>query len=35
MAEGVPEGVDGAGGGGPQQRLELGEGLLDRFRSGE
>jgi hypothetical protein len=35
VADGMPYGVDGAGGSGAQQGLELGEGLLDGFRSGE
>lgn len=30
MADGLPERVDGAAGGGSEQRLELGKGLLDR-----
>ena len=34
VADGVPEAVDGAGCGGAQQRLELGEGLLDRVQVG-
>ena len=35
LADGVPEGIDGAGGSGSQQCLELDEDLLEGFRSGE
>ena len=32
LAEGAPERLDGAGGGGAEQRLELGESQLDRVQ---
>ena len=34
MTDGVPQGLDGAGGGFAQQRLELGEGLFDGIEVG-
>jgi hypothetical protein len=34
LADGVPERLDGARRGGAQQRLELGEGVLDRVQVG-
>jgi hypothetical protein len=34
LADGVPEGVDGSGRGGAEQRLELGEQLFDRVQIG-